>query len=68
MTFIQGSINYLDLDEHIDNILLQDPFLPIPLLPKDWNGNQILKLLTNLHDLIGNKLRQNSRYYKFIKK
>lgn len=60
--------SYLDLDEHIDNILLQDPFLPIPLLPRDWNGNQILKLLTNLHNLIGNRLRQNSRYYKFIKK
>lgn len=60
--------NYLDLDEHIDNILLQDPFLPITLLPKDWIGNRILKRLTNLHDLIGNKLRQNSRYCKFIKK
>ncbi|SDF51557.1 PaaX family transcriptional regulator C-terminal domain-containing protein [Sporomusa acidovorans] len=60
--------SYLDLDEHVDNILLQDPFLPIPLLPKDWIGNRILKLLTNLHDLIGNKLRQNSRYCKFIKK
>lgn len=59
--------SYFDLDEHIDNILLQDPFLPLPLLPKGWNGNRILKRLTNLHDLIGNKLRQNSQYNKFIK-
>lgn len=60
--------SYLDLDEHIDNILLQDPFLPITLLPKNWIGNQILKRLTNLHNLIGNTFHQNSRYNKFIKK
>lgn len=59
-------IKFLELGEVISELSLNDPMLPIELMPKNWIGKSCFEELNSFLYFIANSIDRTSKYFTFV--